>query len=71
MIDLHTHSLFSDGELIPSELVSRAAAAGYRAIAITDHGLFRSGLHVAKTAMYSGKACCFSRQHFKAFKNPS
>ncbi len=38
MIDLHTHSLFSDGELIPSELVSRAAAAGYRAIAITDHG---------------------------------
>jgi putative hydrolase len=38
MIDLHTHSIFSDGELIPSELVRRAAAAGYRAIAITDHG---------------------------------
>jgi len=38
MIDLHTHSLFSDGELIPSELVSRAAAAGYRAMAVTDHG---------------------------------
>ncbi|HOG16518.1 MAG TPA: histidinol phosphate phosphatase domain-containing protein [Syntrophales bacterium] len=38
MIDLHTHSLFSDGELIPSELVSRAVAAGYRALAITDHG---------------------------------
>lgn len=37
MIDLHTHSVFSDGELIPSELVRRAKVAGYRAIAITDH----------------------------------
>lgn len=38
MIDLHTHSLFSDGELVPSELVRRAKVLGYRAIAITDHG---------------------------------
>ncbi|MBI4746751.1 MAG: histidinol phosphate phosphatase domain-containing protein [Deltaproteobacteria bacterium] len=38
MIDMHTHSLFSDGELIPSELVRRAVVKGYRAIAITDHG---------------------------------
>ena len=38
MIDLHTHSIFSDGELIPSELVQRAKVAGYRKIAITDHG---------------------------------
>ncbi|KJR42309.1 PHP domain-containing protein [Candidatus Magnetoovum chiemensis] len=37
MIDLHTHTLFSDGELIPSELVRRAAASGYRVIGITDH----------------------------------
>jgi len=37
MIDLHTHSFFSDGELIPSELVRRAAGKGYQAIAITDH----------------------------------
>jgi putative hydrolase len=37
MIDLHTHSIFSDGELIPSELVRRAVAKGYSAIAITDH----------------------------------
>jgi putative hydrolase len=40
MIDLHTHTLFSDGELIPTELVRRAAVAGYRALAITDHGDF-------------------------------
>lgn len=38
MIDLHTHSVFSDGDLIPSELARRAKVAGYRAIAITDHG---------------------------------
>ena len=38
MLDLHTHSIFSDGELIPSELIRRAKVAGYRAIAITDHG---------------------------------
>ncbi|BCR05248.1 PHP domain-containing protein [Desulfuromonas versatilis] len=38
MIDLHTHTLFSDGELIPAELVRRAAVAGYRALGITDHG---------------------------------
>ncbi len=37
MIDLHTHSFFSDGELVPSELIRRATAIGYKAIAITDH----------------------------------
>ena len=37
MFDLHTHSIFSDGELIPSELVRRAVFNGYEAVAITDH----------------------------------
>lgn len=37
MIDLHTHTLFSDGVLLPSELVRRAEYSGYKAIAITDH----------------------------------
>ncbi len=40
MIDLHTHTLFSDGELIPSELARRAKDIGYRAIAFTDHADF-------------------------------
>ncbi|MCX5777925.1 MAG: histidinol phosphate phosphatase domain-containing protein [Elusimicrobia bacterium] len=39
-IDLHTHSLFSDGALLPSELVYRAKVNGYEAIALTDHGDF-------------------------------
>lgn len=37
MIDLHTHTLLSDGALLPSELIQRAYSFGYRAIAITDH----------------------------------
>ena len=36
-IDLHTHTFFSDGELIPSELVRRAMVLNHTAIAITDH----------------------------------
>lgn len=37
MINLHSHSLLSDGCLLPSELAVRYAAAGYRILAITDH----------------------------------
>jgi putative hydrolase len=37
MIDLHTHSLFSDGELLPSELIRRAKTKGYRIVGISDH----------------------------------
>ena len=37
MIDLHTHSLFSDGELVPAEHLRRVEILGYSAIAITDH----------------------------------
>jgi len=37
MIDLHTHSFLSDGELLPSELARRAKVKGYRIIGITDH----------------------------------
>jgi histidinol phosphatase-like PHP family hydrolase len=37
MLDLHTHSVFSDGSLIPAELARRAKCAGYSGIALTDH----------------------------------
>ncbi len=37
IIDLHTHTFFSDGELSPAELVRRAVHAGYGAIGLTDH----------------------------------
>ena len=36
-IDLHMHSIFSDGELLPSEIARRASVLNHEAIAITDH----------------------------------
>lgn len=37
MIDLHTHSIFSDGSLTPEELITAAMAARLTAVALTDH----------------------------------
>ena len=37
MYDLHTHSILSDGEMLPTELVRRMAVIGYSTVAITDH----------------------------------
>lgn len=37
MIDLHTHTNFSDGTLTPAGLLAEAQQAGLSAIAITDH----------------------------------
>ena len=37
MIDLHTHSNFSDGTDTPSQLINKAHAAGLTTIALTDH----------------------------------
>ncbi|SDB47333.1 Histidinol phosphatase [Desulfonatronum thiosulfatophilum] len=37
MIDLHTHTIFSDGAFLPSESARRAKVAGYQAMAFTDH----------------------------------
>jgi histidinol phosphatase-like PHP family hydrolase len=37
VIDLHTHTIFSDGELCPAELAQRARLKGYRVLGISDH----------------------------------
>jgi len=37
MLELHCHTTYSDGTLTPGQLVARAARAGVRALAITDH----------------------------------
>jgi 3',5'-nucleoside bisphosphate phosphatase len=37
VVDLHTHTLRSDGVLEPVQLLEAAAAAGIRTLAITDH----------------------------------
>jgi histidinol phosphatase-like PHP family hydrolase len=37
MYDFHTHTLLSDGELLPTELLRRMKVLGYTVVAITDH----------------------------------
>jgi 3',5'-nucleoside bisphosphate phosphatase len=37
MIDLHTHTTFSDGSQTPTQLVEEANALGLNAVAVTDH----------------------------------
>ena len=49
MIDLHTHSNASDGDLSPARLVEEAAKRGLCAIALTDHDTI-NGLESARTA---------------------
>jgi len=49
MIDLHTHSNISDGDLSPALLVKEAVRQGLRAIALTDHDTIE-GLENARTA---------------------
>ena len=50
LIDLHTHTIFSDGGLLPSELIRRAIIHGYEAIAITDHADYTNLEHLIETA---------------------
>lgn len=38
--DFHMHTSMSDGELLPMELIRRAAASDHRAVALTDHASF-------------------------------
>jgi len=54
-IDLHMHTILSDGVLLPSELLRRADAMGYRAVAITDHVDAGNMEDVIKTLMRIGR----------------
>ncbi len=38
--DFHMHTTMSDGDILPMEMIRRAAAADHRAIALTDHASF-------------------------------
>jgi putative hydrolase len=51
MIDLHTHSLLSDGELLPLELARRAKVKGYTTLGISDHVDVTNIEHVATSIL--------------------
>src|SRR2546421_78264 len=60
-VDLHMHTVASDGELSPEELVERCAAAGLSTIAVTDHNsmasVARAGAAAAERSMELIPAC--------------
>lgn len=53
MIDLHTHTNFSDGTDTPTELINKALASGITTLAITDHDSI-SGWDEAISALRPG-----------------
>ncbi len=65
--DFHSHTSISDGDLSPIELIRRAAAKGYRAIAITDHcGLGEMARAITETA----KDCALAGQYWDIMAIP-
>jgi len=52
-VDLHTHSIFSDGTLTPSELVDLAQKTGLSSLALTDHDTVEG----VSEALQRGKQC--------------
>ncbi|CAB4970108.1 unannotated protein [freshwater metagenome] len=53
MIDLHTHSNYSDGTDSPAQLINKALAAGVTTIALTDHDSV-AGITEATNALRNG-----------------
>jgi histidinol phosphatase-like PHP family hydrolase len=66
MYDLHTHTILSDGDMLPTELIRRMAVMGYTTVAITDHvdtsnttSVVESLLEVRESAqLYGVKLLC-------------
>jgi len=57
MIDLHVHTTFSDGALIPAETARRARVAGYKAICFTDHADHSNLAHILDCMIPFVKQC--------------
>ncbi len=51
MYNLHSHTLLSDGALLPSEVAVRYAAAGYKLVAITDHADYSNIISYCKAVV--------------------
>jgi predicted metal-dependent phosphoesterase TrpH len=54
MIDLHLHSIYSDGTCSPGELVERAMHAGLHAIGLTDHDTVEGNTEFLAAAAAAG-----------------
>jgi putative hydrolase len=63
--DFHMHSLLSDGELLPAEIVRRTYVLGNRATAITDHADPSNLEYVVKSLM---RASDFTSKYVEGFR---
>lgn len=68
LCDFHTHSLLSDGDLLPIELIRRAYIKGYDAIAVSDHSSQSSLERVIKETV---KECELARSHWEITAIPA
>ena len=66
IFDFHTHTFLSDGVLSPIELIRRAVARGYGAIALTDH----VGLSNARPVIEASCRECEAARHWKILALP-
>lgn len=53
-IDLHTHSILSDGTCEPKEIVDKAKSIGLDCLSITDHDCIRANVEVGEYAASLG-----------------
>jgi len=65
--DFHTHTLLSDGEFSPIELIRRALVNNYRAIALTDHAAISE---LPRIIQETTKACALARSHWDILAIP-
>jgi len=59
--DFHTHTLLSDGELSPIELIRRALVNDYHTIALTDHASLGE---LPRIIQETTEACALARLHW-------
>lgn len=65
--DFHTHTSLSDGSLSPTELIRRALARGYKAIALTDH----AGIgYLGRIITELSADCALARAHWDILAIP-
>ena len=69
-IDLHTHSVYSDGSATPAELIALAAHNRLRGVALTDHDtvegvaeFLQLGEQAGLTVLSGVEVSCSLRQH--------
>ena len=65
--DFHTHTLLSDGELSPIELIRRALVNDYHTIALTDHASIGE---LPRIIQETTKACALAHSHWDILAIP-